>query len=282
MFHIVTDSSADMPEGWARTYEIDVLPVNIQVGDKTYRQGIDLDNDTFYRLVKEQQQIPHTSLPSLPQVVDFYQRIAQKGDTILSVHVGSRMSGTLAVIQTAAQEVAGSFKVLPFDSGGGSALLAYMCQEARLLERAGAPAQEILSRLEFIRRKVTVIFTVDSLDFAAMSGRVNRLQAALSSFLQIKPIIVLKDGLLDMAEKVRTRQKALERVLYLVRQQVGERKVNIAVVHARDLPTAQALAERLKGLLNCSNVIMTELSISVVAHLGPRTVGIVAYPVEED
>jgi DegV family protein with EDD domain len=282
MFHIVTDSSADMPEGWAESYDISILPINIQVGNKTYRQGIDLDNDGFYRMVEEQKIIPKTSLPSVQQVVDFFQQIADQGDTILSIHLASTLSGTFSVVQMASQEVVSRFKVLPFDSGGGSALLAFMCQEARLLERDGAPAQVILNRLDFIRRKMTVIFTIDTLDFALLSGRVNRLQAALSSFLQIKPIIILKDGLLDMAEKVRTRQKALERVLELVQKRVGEKKVNIAVVHARDLTTARFLADQVKRLFNVKEMIMTELSISVVAHMGPRTVGIVAYPVEED
>ena len=81
---------------------------------------------------------------------------------------------------------------------------------------------------------------------------------------------------------MRTRQKSLDRVLDLVRQRVGEKGVNIAIVHARDLPTAQVLCDRVRAILNCKQLIMTELSISVVAHLGPGTVGIVAYPVDED
>jgi DegV family protein with EDD domain len=282
MFHIVTDSTADMPEGWVNTYGIDIMPINIKVGEKMYQQGIDLDNDDFYRLVKELRVIPQTSLPSLLQVKEFYQRIASSGDTILSLHVGSKLSGTFSVVQAAAREIADRIKVFPFDSGGGSALLAFMAQEARLLERGGVSIQDILQRLDFIRRKVTVIFTIDTLDYARLSGRVNRLQATLSSFLQVKPIIVLKDGLLDIAEKVRTRQKSLDRVLEMVRERVGEKRVNIAVVHARDLPTARILCERVRAVLNCKQMILTELSISVVAHMGPGTVGIVAYPVDED
>ena len=106
MLHIVTDSTADMPEGWARSYDIDILPINIQVGEKTYRQGIEMDNDAFYRIVKELQVIPKTSLPSMQQVEDFYRRIARLGDTILSLHISSKLSGTFAVVQAAAQEVA--------------------------------------------------------------------------------------------------------------------------------------------------------------------------------
>ena len=174
------------------------------------------------------------------------------------------------------------FKVTPFDSGGGSAMLAYLCQEARVLDKAGATIQDILDRLEFIKRKITIIFTVDTLDFARLSGRVSRLQTSLSSLLKIKPIIALKEnGSLDITDKVRTRSRAIEKVLDMVRERVGDKKVNIAIVHARDLQTADDLKTRVKKLLNVKDLITTEFSISVAAHLGPRTVGVIAYPVEE-
>jgi DegV family protein with EDD domain len=282
MLKIVTDSSADMPPGWVEKYKINILPINIQIGDKTYRQGIDLTNDQFYDLVERTQKIPKTSLPTPAQIIEFYQTIAKVGDSILSIHVSGKLSGTVAMVEEAAREVADRFKVTPFDSGGGSAMLAYLCREARVLDKAGATIQDILARLEFIRNKITIIFTVDTLDFARLSGRVNRLQSSLSSVLKIKPIIALKEnGSLDIADKVRTRSRSLEKVLDMVKQRVGDRKVNVAIVHARDLQTADALRSSVRKILNVKDLITTELSISVAAHLGPRTVGVVAYPVEE-
>jgi fatty acid-binding protein DegV len=255
MLKIVTDSSADMPPGWAEKYRINILPVNIQFGDRTYRQGVDLTNDQFYDLVEKTQKIPKTSLPTPTQII---------------------------MVEEAAREVAGQFKVTAFDSGGGSAMLAYLCREARVLDKAGATIQDILSRLEFIKHRITIIFTVDTLDFARLSGRVSKLQTSLSSLLKIKPIIALKEnGSLDITDKVRTRSRAIERVLDMVRERVGDKKVNIAIVHARDLQTAEDLKARVKKLLNVKDLITTELSISVAAHLGPRTVGVIAYPVEE-
>jgi DegV family protein with EDD domain len=279
---IVTDSSADMPKGWAEKYKIDILPINIQFGDKSFQQGVDLSNDQFYDMVEQTHRIPTTSLPTPGQIIEFYEKIAKAGDSILSIHVSGKLSGTVAMVQQAAVEVKNQFKVFPFDSGGGSAMLAYLCQEARVLDKAGATIQDIITRLEFIRRKIIIIFTVDNLDFARFSGRVNRLQSSISSILKIKPIIALKEnGSLDMAEKVRTRSRSLDRILEMVKQRVGESKVNVAVVHARDLPTAVLIRDRIKQMLNVKDMITTELSISVAAHLGPRTVGVVAYPVEE-
>jgi DegV family protein with EDD domain len=156
-----------------------------------------------------------------------------------------------------------------------------MTKEARELDRQGASLQEILNQLEYIRRKVTVIFTLDTLEFARLSGRVSALQATISSMLQIKPIILLRDGLLDMADKVRTRSRSLDRMLEMVGQRMGNQQVNMAVVHAFDPLTGETIMDQVRKMFNIKELIMTELSIAVAANLGPHTIGIVAYPVNE-
>jgi DegV family protein with EDD domain len=282
MLKIVTDGAADMPESWVKDFQIDVLPLRVNFGDKTFTQGINFKLEDFYRLVQQTRIVPKTSLPSIGQVKEFYRSIAQKGDTILSMHITSKLSGTFATICAAAAELKDDYCIYTFDSGAGSAVLGFMCREARLLNREGLSIEQILRRMEGIRSRLTVIFTLDNLEFAYLSGRVNALQNALSSMLKVKPIIVLRDGLLEMAERVRTRQKALERVLQTVRERLGDRLSNVAVVHAADPGTAQILKERIRGMLNIKDIIVTDLAIPVAANLGPGTIGIVAYPVDEE
>lgn len=282
MFRIVTDGAVDMPQSWEKEYDIHILPLWVRFGDRMYTQGVDVGPENFYDLVRKNRVIPKTSLPSPQQVVDFYRKIAQKGDNILSVHVASKLSGTFSVIQIAARELSNEINVVPFDSGSGSAAMGWMCREARILERGGAAMSEIVHRLEKIRQRLTLIFTVDNLEFAELSGRVNSLQSTISSLLRIKPIIMLKDGLLYAGEKVRTRHKALDRILECVREKVGQQKVMMAVVHAADPETAQILVDKAKSLFNINELIITDLSIPVAAHLGPGTVGIIAIPIEED
>lgn len=280
MLHIVTDGSVDMPEGWKENYRIDVVPIPIQIGDRLYFQGVDLNDAEFYRIVRETGLFPKTSLPSVGQMVEFYNHIAAPGDSILSLHVSSRLSGTFNSAVQAAGSLSDIYKIIPFDSGNGSAGLGYMCREARLLERAGASLQEIQSRLETIRQNLHIVLTINTLEFAYRSGRINTLQAAVASLLSIKPIVTLKDGLLDMSEKVRTRGRAVQRVVELIRERAAEHQVNLAVVHSCDPSTAEWIAAQLKTLVRCKEVIQTELSISVAAHLGPGTVGVVVYPVD--
>jgi DegV family protein with EDD domain len=277
MLRIVTDGAADMPSDWPEKYEINVIPLRIRFGEENYTQGVDIDNKSFYQIVSQKHQIPNTSLPSPHQVVEFYRAIAEKGDEILSIHIASKLSGTFSIIEMAAREAASEFKVYPFDSTAGSAIQGFMCREARLLARQGVPINDILHRLEDIRQKITVIFTLDSLEYAQMNGRVNALQSAIVSMLRVKPIIVLRDGLLSMAEKVRTRQKSIERTIEYVRERIGDQPVVMAIVHANDLETACGLMEKVKGIFNIQELLITDLAIPVAANLGPGTIGIAAY-----
>lgn len=279
MLKIVSDSAMDMPAEWGKKYDIDVLPLNIQFGTQTFRQGIDLSPEMFYQMVREQKIIPHTSLPSPSQIAEFYKSIAKNGESILSLHVASKLSGTYDVVRQAARELAGELEIIPFDSGNGSAGLAFMCREARILYRCGESIQGIILRLQEIKDQITIVFAIDDVEFARINGRISALQERIISILQIKPIIVLKDGLLEIAERVRTRSKSIDRIMELVKRRVGEQRVNIAVVHAQDLEIARLLYERARKMFNVKDIIMTDLSIAVAANLGPGTVGIVAYPV---
>ena len=280
MLKIVTDGGADFPRQWQELYQISMIPLRVQFGERTYIQGLDIGTDNFYQLVKKYKIIPKTSLPSPGQIVDFYRSMANRGDEVLSVHLGSKLSGTFSTVEMAAKELIGEIKIYPFDSGAGSAALSMMCREARLHEQAGGSINDILKKLEIIRERLRVVFTLDTLEFARMNGRVNAMQSVISSALGIKPIVILRDGLLQMAGKVRTRQRAIEHIVEYARSQIGTESINIAVVHAADPQMAQRLIEKVKQVFNCHDLIATELSIPVAANLGPGAVGIILYPVE--
>jgi DegV family protein with EDD domain len=279
MLKIVMDSAGEIPQEWQSEYDVEVIPINIQFENKTYKQGIDLSNDDFYRLADKTGVIPKTSQPTPQQFVEFYKRIAQAGDTILSLHVTSKLSGTFNSALLAAQELKNILSVIPFDSGSGSAAVGFMCKEVRQMDRAGATLQAILARLEVIRKNVNVVLTLDTLEYARRSGRVKALQAALAALVNIKPVIILKDGALDMRERVRTRQRAINRVLEIIHQRVDDRLVNVAVVHSQSLEAAKQLMQKVSETLHVNEAIISDLSIGVAANLGPGTIGIVAYAV---
>lgn len=278
MLRIVMDSAGDIPQEWLMDFDIHVIPVNIHFGEKTYLQGVDLTNDGFYQLVEKTKSIPKTSQPSPKQFEFFYRKIAEPGDTILSIHVTSKLSGTYASAVITSKELKDEFSIYPVDSGAGSVSMGFMCKEAREMDRSGKGIQLILDRLSFIRKNTEVILTLETLEYARMSGRVKALQAALASLLNVKPIVELSDGILNVTEKVRTRSRSLERVVEKMRERFGNMLVNMAVVHAQDPGMGEKLLKRVKEYFNIKELILSDLSTGIAANLGPGTVGIIAYP----
>jgi len=281
MLKIVTDGAADMPPEWEKEFDIKVIPINIQFGEKTYLQYVDLDNAGFYKLVDETKKIPKTSQPSPHQFTEFYKKIAQKGDKILSIHVTSKLSGTYASAVQAAEEVKDLFQVFPVDSMVGSVAIGLMCREARKMDRAGKSPEEIVKTLIGIRERIRALFTLDTLEYAKLSGRVGALQAAMASIMNVKPIAILKDGVLNIIERVRTRKASIARIIEMAEVEFGMTPVYLGVLQANDRLSGEALLAEAKKHFNViGEPVLTDLSISVAANLGPGTVGLVLYPVE--
>jgi len=282
MLRIVMDSAGDLPEEWIKKYEIDVIPINVHMGEEVFLENVDISIDQFYSWVNETGKIPKTSQPTPQQYIQFYKEIAEPGDVILSIHLTSKLSGTYESAVLAARELeAESYQIIPFDTLAGTAIQGFMCREARLMDRKGMNIEKILKRLELIRKGTEVIFTVDNLEFAQKSGRVNMLESIMASVLKIKPIITLKEGTLAVADKVRTRKASLEFILNEMAERMGGNVINAAIIHAHDLTTALEISEHVDELLNIKDIFIEELSIAIATHLGPGTVGIVAYPIEE-
>ena len=275
------DTAGDLPPGWQEKYDIDLIPINIIHQGKTYLQGIDIKYDDFYRIVEESNTIPSTSQPTPYQFVEFYRKIATPEDTVLSIHVTERLSGTMSSAKRAAEELKGELNIIPFDSASGTICMGMMAREAREMAQSGISIEDILKRLETIRDRMELVFTVDTMKFARMSGRVMHLQAALASILNVKPIIELKNGIIEVGEKVRSRAKSVERLLEKMKRKLDDKRVMVAVVHAHDPESGIDLLNRVIDRFNCVEAILGEISISLAAHFGPGTIGIAAYPVED-
>ena len=280
MLRIVTDGAVDMPAGWEKEFNIQVIPINIQFGDKTYVQFDEMSSDDFYREVAANKTFPKTSQPSPHQFVEFYKKNFKPGDTILSIHVTSKLSGTFASSVAAAGELKDTFKIIPFDSLGGSAGLAFMCRTARQMDRAGKNVDEIVRYLESVRPRTQLIITMDTLEYARRSGRVGTLSSALASVLNVKPIARIEDGILDMVDKVRTRKAAMARVIELGKQTMGDTPVHINVAHGRDPEAGKALLEEAKKNLNVRDAELTDFTISLVVQFGPGSLALIVYPAE--
>lgn len=279
MLRITTDSTCDLPPDFFGQYNITVVPIPISFGTDTYQDGVTIDRPTLYHKIQALGMVPRTSQPSVGQFAAVYNSLADEGATeVLSLHVGAKLSGTVQSADLAGQMVAGRVRVVPYDSGCGSAGLGFMVLEAVRMSQAGKTMAEIVARLETIRPRIAIVLTVKDLRFAVLSGRIGKLQASVASLLHIKPIVVLKDGLLGVSDKVRTQQKGIEQMLKVMADRVGTTApVNLAAVHAEASEAGQALLDQARAMFDCRETFLTELAASLGVHFGPGTIGLVGY-----
>jgi len=276
---IVTDSTCNLSPEQLQRYDIRVAPLSIQFGTETYEEDVDIDRDLFYRKVDELGIIPTTSQPSPSRFTEYYRELADQGHSILTVTLTSKHSGTY---QSAllAKDMVPEVDVEVFDSTTATFGLGYMVLEAARAAEAGQSRESILKRLEEIRENMCLFLTPATLEYLRMSGRVGRLATTFASLLDIKPIIKLEDGLLTACENVRTRAKAINRMLELTEEKLGTTApVSIGVIHARAPEEGQALLDKAQARFNCQETMIGDFVASLTVHGGPGTLGIFTYKV---
>jgi DegV family protein with EDD domain len=278
MLKIVTDSTCNLSTELIRKHDLRIAPITIQFGTQSYQEGIDIDRALFYRTIEEQQIIPSTSQPTPAWFSRFFEELAAQGHQILVITITGEHSGTYSSAMLAKSMVT-SADVEVFDSRSISLGTGWMVLEAARMAEAGTARADVIRRLAFIRDRGQLFMTPATLKYLQMSGRVGKLQGAIASLLNVKPIIALKEGQLDARENVRTRSRALERLLELMNEALGtQTQVNMAVMHAEVPVEAQALADRVRLQFNVREMLIEDLVSSLAVHGGPGVIGVFGYP----
>jgi len=274
MIKIVTDSSCDLPQEFVNRFGISVVPMYINVGQKSYLDGVEMTHEQFYEGLPHFDSHPTTSVPGPGQLVQEYERLADAGATaIVSIHIGSALSAMVAVARLAAQETK-KVPVTVFDSGQltlGSGLLALTAARAAA---AGRSLSAIIATLEDQASRTHCVAALDTLEYLRRSGRLSRFQSMLGSALQIKPVLKMNAGEFEM-ERVRTRNGASSRVIELLTQLAPFEIV--ALVHTHAPQKAGLLREHAAHLFPGEEEPMyAEVTPVIGSHIGPGAAGFVA------
>lgn len=270
MIRIVTDSTCDLPQETIRKYDIRVVPLYINVGDKGYLDGVDITREEFYRNLPTYPVHPTTAVPSLEKFRAVYDALAREGATeILSIHISVALSAVVDVARTAAQE----FKTIPvtvFDSRQLSLGTGFLVETAARLAAQGKTMGDILAALNEQIKRSHVFAALDTLEFLKRSGRMNGVIANFGMFLQLKPILTMYDGK-PGAERVRTRGRAMQRVLEMLHD-VGPIE-RVAIVHTNAPDRVAELRQQAAHLLPTEDVPVVDITPVIGAHIGPGAVG---------
>ena len=276
---IVTDSTAYLDKEYVDKNDIKVVPLKVIMEDVSYREGIDISNDDFYRRMREEDIFPTTSQPSAGEFLEAYKEMAGRYERLLSIHISAGISGTFESASSAASEM-GDYPVEVIDSRYTGMQLMIFVQELVKARDAGKSMEELKSLTARMIEGSEVMFCVDTLEYLHRGGRIGGAQALMGSMLRIKPLLYL-DGTIDALDKVRGSKKALNRMVELSVEKAGNRRVQIALTHVRDLERLKDLREKVKAALNCDpdSIAVNECGPVIGSHVGPGTVGVGFFPV---
>lgn len=277
---IITDSTAYLPEEIIRQYDIRIVPLFIHWDGETYRDGIDITPDEFYERLRKSRTLPTTSQPSIQDFLQTYEEMATRYDAIVAVLISSGISGTVASATAAAKEF-DKIPVTIVDSKSTSVAQGYAALEAARVAQAGGTLAEVEQAAQRVVALTHTFFVVDTLKYLHKGGRIGGAARYLGTALNIKPILYFdKEGKIDALERVRSKKRALRRIIELARERVGERPVNVGVIHANAREEGEAFKAQVEQSLNCREVMFVELSPVLGTHVGPGTIGLGLYPVD--
>lgn len=271
---IVTDSSAGIPPELVRKLDLEIVPIGVQINQQFYREGVDLVREHFYAQLDSARSIS-TSQPSPGDFLEVYRRAAQKAKEIISIHVTSKGSGTVSVANLAKNQL--DFPVTVVDSKTAGMAQGFMALAAAQGAKQGRSRDEILEIIDRVRRQSAVFVAVPTLKYLEKSGRISSAKRMIASVLSIKPILGVKDGLVDVVEKARSYPRALQRLITLVEESFPLERPQLAIMHSGAYQEALELKANVEERLDCAKVFLAEMGASLAVHGGQGMLGIAAY-----
>jgi fatty acid kinase fatty acid binding subunit len=268
---VVTDSACDLPDDLIERHGIEVVPLTIRFGKEELVDRKELSTDEFWRRLADSDVLPETSAPSAGAFEGAFRRLIEDGATgIICINLSSKLSATMQSAQVAVQAVQADCPVTVVDSLLVSMGLGSLCLTAARQAVDGDSLESIVANVTDRRNRSKLYGTLDTLEFLKKGGRVGNARALLGSMLAIKPVVEVRDGVVEEAGKVRTRSKALRLLVDRVKEGPFE---NLAVLHG-NAPDLDELLDLLEPLAARDEIVVGQIGPVIGTHAGPRVIGV--------
>jgi len=279
---IVTDTACNFTPESAEKNGIHLLPIEITFGDKTYKDGFDITTQEFYELMESSDIIPSTAQPKPIDVYQLYEKLSHDYDEILSINLGSTVSGTIETLNLVAKEIHQA-NVTVYDTKFVSIPAGYLVLEAKRLVDEGKSVEEIIAHLDELRDQSIAYAMVQDLDNLVESGRVPAVLGTVAKLAKIKPIIKIEakntKGL-EITDKIRTNKRAINKLIELVTQHIEsiDYPFHIDIAHGNIPEVAEDIRLRLTNIYPDHEIKLHLLTSVIGAHSGPNIVGVFVGP----
>jgi DegV family protein with EDD domain len=271
---VVTDSTAYLPEEIREKYKIHMIPLSVVFGTESYREEIELTATDFYQMMREQKELPTTTQPSTGMFVELFEKLSKEYDAVISIHLSSGISGTFQGAVTAGQLVQ-SIKVYPYDSEISCMVQGFYALEAAKMAQRGEEPEAIIARLDELKATTKAYFMVDDLTNLQRGGRLSSTQAFIGGLLQVKPLLHFVDKVIVPFEKIRTKKKAMNRIVELLGEDAKSGgQYQACIIHANREEEAQAWKEELEALYPNVEFTLSYFGPVIGTHLGEGAMGL--------
>jgi DegV family protein with EDD domain len=273
---VVTDSSANVPARLVQQLDIRIVPILLALNGRTFRDGLDVTAQQVYQWLRTSKHLPTTSAPSVGDFLRVYATAAQETSDIVSIHLSPKLSATYKVAQAASQLVDNAtIRVINCHTvamGQGFVAVAAARAAAK-----GAGLEEVVARAEQVSSKMNLLATLDTLEYLHRGGRIGGAATVLGTLLQIKPVLYVTDGHVDLFSRPRTKSKAVRTMMEQLTRAADDGSLHVAIFHADVAEEAEALRHRIAAALDCEELYVTEMTPIMGAHTGPGVLGVVFY-----
>lgn len=272
---IVTDSNAHLPPDAAKRLGVQIVPHQIQIGKRFYREGVDLTAQSYFRKVASSSALPIDLPPAQADFEEVYNRLHRQTDQILSLHVSSQVNNTCAVARAAASNLLGRCQITVVDSQTVSIGLGILVETAAVTAASGARLDDVVRLVRGMVPHLYGAFFVETLDYLERSRRISKAQALLGTMLGIKPLLTVEEGEILPAEKVHTRERAAEKLAEFIGEFSHIRKM--AILQHGFNHEAETLLKHLHDQHPNQEIPVYTYSPSLACHLGPSAMGVIVY-----
>lgn len=277
MIKIVTDTTAVLPHEYCAQHDITVVPQVIRFGEETFLEGVEMSEPEFLRRLKTTAALPATAAPAPGLFDEVYRNAAEQGIPVLSIHPSSDVSGTVSSAYTA-RGLYPEADIRVIDMRTVAGCLGEAVKLAAEWRAAALSVDQIEQHLQALIPRSRTYFLVATLEYLRRNGRIGGAAHLMGSMLQIKPILQLSNGRVEPLDKVRTQQKARERLKELVLADCPHTpEARLCVMHADVVEEAERLREELKMLLGLTDVPLYSIGPAITTHAGPGTLAVGFY-----
>jgi DegV family protein with EDD domain len=271
---IVTDSTAYLPSELIEKYQIQVIPLSVIWDGESFEDGVDITTSQFYDRLEKSSSLPSTSQPPAGRFKDCFSALLESGKDVVAILISSGISGTVnSALQAQADLSPSRIEVIDSRTAAMATGLHVLAAARKAAE--GGTLQEVAQAAREAQQRTDVVFVVNTLEFLHKGGRIGGAKRFLGSMLNIKPILEMKEGLIEAVDQVRTRTRALDRMIELITEKAGgEKPLRMAVIHSNVPELARKLMEEIQAEFSPEEIYISELSPVIGTHVGPGTLAI--------